>query len=91
MHKEEKDNIIKRFALHENDRGSVEVQVALLSRRIKILEQHLKRHPKDFSSKRALSMLIGKRNKFLKYLQKHKPESYEKLISSIETLSDSTT
>ncbi|MCS7213403.1 MAG: 30S ribosomal protein S15 [Candidatus Calescibacterium sp.] len=83
MLKEEKEKIIKEFALHENDRGSVEVQIGLLTRRIKLLEQHLKKHPKDFSSKRALYVLISRRNKFLKYLQKNKPESYKKIISAL--------
>lgn len=81
MLKEEKEETIKKFALHENDRGSIEVQVGLLTKRIKILERHLKSYPKDFSSKRALYTLISKRNRFLKYLRKNKPESYKKLKS----------
>lgn len=82
MLKDEKEEIIKKFALHEKDRGSIEVQIGLLTKRIKILEKHLKNYPKDFSSKRALYTLISRRNRFLKYLQKNKPESYKKIISS---------
>lgn len=79
----DKESIIKEFALHDRDRGSVEVQVALLTRRIKLLEQHLKKHPKDFSAKRALYMIIGKRERFLRYLRKNKPESYKKVVEKL--------
>lgn len=81
MLKDELEDVIKRFALHGNDRGSVEVQVGILTKRIKTLEQHLKRHPKDFSSKRALHILIGRRNRLIRYLQRRKPESYAKVAS----------
>jgi len=77
---EKKSEIIKEFQIHENDTGSVEVQIALLTARIKHLTEHLKKHPKDFHSRRGLMKMIGRRRKLLKYLRRTKPEVYRELI-----------
>ncbi len=80
---EKKAQIIKKYQLHESDTGSPEVQIALLTERIKNLISHLKEHRKDFHSKRGLFKLIGKRKRLLNYLKRTAPERYEKLIVSL--------
>ncbi|PLV59998.1 30S ribosomal protein S15 [Thermotoga sp. KOL6] len=80
---ERKSEIIKEFQIHENDTGSVEVQIALLTARIKHLTEHLKVHPKDFHSRRGLMKMIGRRRKLLKYLRRTKPEVYRELIAKL--------
>ncbi len=80
---EKKAEIIKEFQIHEGDTGSVEVQVAILTARIKHLTEHLKKHPKDFHSRRGLMKMVGRRRKLLKYLRRTKPESYRELIEKL--------
>ncbi len=80
---EEKKEIIKDFGRHENDVGSPEVQIALLTKRIKILEEHLKSHKHDFSSKRRLLILIAKRKRLLDYLSQTNPERYQFVITKL--------
>jgi len=80
---EKKAEIIKEFQIHENDTGSVEVQIAILTARIKHLTEHLKKHPKDFHSRRGLMKMVGRRRRLLKYLRKVKPESYRELIEKL--------
>lgn len=75
--------IVEEFQINEKDTGSVEVQVALLSARIKHITEHLKNHPKDFHSRRGLMSMVGKRRKMLKYLKKGKPELYQELIKKL--------
>jgi small subunit ribosomal protein S15 len=75
--------IVEEFQINEKDTGSVEVQVALLSARIKHITEHLKKHPKDFHSRRGLMSMVGKRRKMLKYLKKGKPELYQELIKKL--------
>ena len=65
MEPEKKEQIIKEFQIHEGDTGSVEVQVALLTARIRHLTEHLKKHPKDYHSRRGLMKMVGRRRKFL--------------------------
>jgi len=67
---ENKSKIIKKHAVHEKDTGSPEVQIALLSEEIENLVSHLKKHPKDFHSKRGLIKMVVKRKKLLNYLKK---------------------
>jgi len=83
LHPEKKAEIIKEFQLHEGDTGSVEVQIALLTARIKHLTEHLKKHPKDYHSRRGLMKMIGHRRKMLKYLKREKPEAYKELIKKL--------
>ena len=78
--KENKQNIIKEFAVHEGDTGSPEVQIAILSKRISELTEHIKKNPKDNQSRRGMQQMIGKRRKFLNYLLKNDIERYRSII-----------
>ena len=69
LNTEEKAQIVKKFALHEGDTGSPEVQVALLSKQIQELSEHLKLHKKDNHSRRGLLQMVGKRRRLLQYLK----------------------
>ena len=80
---EAKKAIMAEFKLHDSDTGSPEVQVALLSKRINQLTEHLKVHKKDFHTRRGLLMLIGKRRRLLDYLMKKDVERYRTLIKSL--------
>jgi small subunit ribosomal protein S15 len=82
--KKKKAQIIKKFATHENDTGSSEVQIALLTEEIKNLTEHLKMHKKDFSSRRGLLSKVSERRKLLKYLEKENAESFADLISKLK-------
>ena len=79
----EKKEIIDKFKLSENDTGSVQVQVALLTARINHLQQHLKDNPKDNHSRRGLLRMVGKRKGFLLYLKERDIEAYRKLIKEL--------
>ena len=79
----EKKEIIDKFKLSENDTGSVQVQVALLTARINHLQQHLKDNPKDNHSRRGLLQMVGKRKGFLLYLKERDIEAYRKLIKEL--------
>ena len=78
--KDTKQSIIKEFAVHEGDTGSPEVQIAILSKRISELTEHLKKNPKDNHSRRGMQQMIGKRRKFLNYLLKNDIERYRSII-----------
>jgi small subunit ribosomal protein S15 len=81
--KKKKGEIITQFRLKENDSGSVEVQVALLTERINQLTEHLKLYPQDRHSRHALHGVIGKRKRFLGYLNRTEPERYHSLIARL--------
>lgn len=81
--KEKKTQLIGSFATSESDTGSVEVQCAVLTERIKNLTEHLKTHAKDFSSRNGLMILVARRKRLLKYLERKSPERYTKLIESL--------
>lgn len=83
MEKDEKTKVIEDFRLHESDSGSPEVQVALLTRRISEISDHLKTHKKDYASRRGLLVLVGKRSALLKYLNENDRERYRKLIERL--------
>jgi small subunit ribosomal protein S15 len=78
-----KKEIIKQFGRNENDTGSPEVQIALLTERIKNLTEHFKDHVKDHHSRRGLLTLVGRRRRFLDYLKKTDVESYRKIIVTL--------
>ncbi|MCM8818019.1 MAG: 30S ribosomal protein S15 [Candidatus Omnitrophica bacterium] len=78
-----KKEIIDKFKRHENDTGSPEVQIAILTKRIEALNEHFKKHKKDFNSRRGFLKLIGRRRKLLRYLQQTDPEKYRKIISEL--------
>ncbi len=73
----------QEYKLHDRDTGSVEVQVALLSKRIKDLTEHLQGHMKDHSSRRGLIVMVSKRRRLLDYLSKTHEERYKKLIDRL--------
>ena len=81
--KEAKSGLIGKFAKHEGDTGSTEVQVALLTGRINHLTEHMKTHKKDFGSRHGLLKLVGKRGRLLKYLSRTEPERYQQIISRL--------
>ncbi|MDP9800291.1 small subunit ribosomal protein S15 [Arcanobacterium wilhelmae] len=83
LEKERKDAIIKEYATHEGDTGSPEVQVAILTERIKGLTEHFKSHKHDHHSRRGLMLLIGKRKRLLRYLAEEDIERYRSLISRL--------
>ena len=83
MDKERKGEIITQFRLKENDSGSVEVQVALLTERINRLTEHLKLYPQDRHSRHALHGVIGKQRRFLAYLNRTDPKRYYALITRL--------
>lgn len=83
MLKERKNEILKEFATHEGDTGSPEVQIALLTERIRELTEHLKQHPKDHHSRRGLYKMIGQRKSLLKYLTKVDIERYRSIIKRL--------
>ena len=80
---DEKLKIIKKYKLHETDTGSAEVQIALLTDEIKRLLIHLKKHSKDFHSKRGLLKMVAKRKKFLNYLKEKGLKRYNSIIKKI--------
>ena len=81
--KEEKLEIVDKHGKHESDTGSAEVQIAMLTKRINELTEHLRTHPKDHYSRRGLLKLVGRRRRFLNYLQKHNLEGYRALIKEL--------
>ena len=81
--KEKKTEVIKGFRVHEQDTGSPEVQVALLTERINELTPHFKTHKKDHHSRRGLLMLVGTRRRLLDYLKTIDTTRYQKLIDRL--------
>jgi len=80
---EEKQSIIGDYRLHENDTGSPEVQIAILSRRINNLTDHLKIHKKDFHSRRGLLKMVGQRRALLNYLKDSDFDRYRTVIERL--------
>ncbi len=80
---EDRAEIIKKFAQHEGDTGSPEVQIALLTKRIEHLNGHLAEHPGDHHSRRGLLMLVGQRRRLQGYLKNKDIERYRKLIAEL--------
>jgi small subunit ribosomal protein S15 len=80
---EMKQSVIKDFARAANDTGSAEVQIAILTKEITELTEHLKIHKKDFSSRRGLLKKVGKRNSLLKYLTRIDRERYQAVIAKL--------
>ncbi len=78
-----KEEITKKFQLHEKDTGSADVQIAILTERIAEITEHLKRYPKDHGSRLALLKLVGQRRKLLEYLNSTDTERYKNLIKRL--------
>jgi len=83
MEKEEKTGVISNFRLHESDTGSPEVQVALLTERIRYLTEHFQTHKKDHHSRRGLLKMVGQRRRLLDYLKARHADRYKKLIETL--------
>jgi small subunit ribosomal protein S15 len=80
---ERKTELVKEYATHEGDTGSPEVQVAILSERIRNLTEHLKDHKKDFHSRRGLLIMVGQRRRMLDYVKGINVGRYEQLIARL--------
>lgn len=80
---ERKASLIKEFAVKQGDTGSPEVQVAILTERIKNLTEHMKDHKKDFISRRGLLMMVGQRRRLLDYVKGQNSARYETLIKRL--------
>lgn len=83
MLKEEKTAIIQQYAMHEGDTGSPEVQIAVLTKRINDLTEHLRTHKKDHHSRRGLLKMVGQRRNLLNYLMKVDIERYRAIIAKL--------
>jgi small subunit ribosomal protein S15 len=83
MTNEEKTAVMQEFALHEGDTGSPEVQIAVLTKRINDLTDHLKIHSKDHHSRRGLLKMVGHRRNLLAYLQNNDVERYRSVIAKL--------
>lgn len=83
LSKEKKRRIMEEYGSGPNDTGSTEVQVALLTARINEITEHLKRHKKDYSSRRGLLMLVGRRSALLRYLARKDRSRYQNLIKRL--------
>jgi small subunit ribosomal protein S15 len=81
--KEEKEEIIRKFRVHDNDSGSPEVQIALLTERIKQLTGHFQVHKKDYHSRRGLLKLVGQRRRLLDYLKSRKIDKYRRIVKEL--------
>ena len=84
LNAEKKAEIVKEYQLSEGDTGSPEVQVAILTERIRNLTDHMKEHKKDFHSRRGLLKLVGQRRRLLDYLKKTGEDRYQTLIKRLD-------
>ncbi|MBA4393103.1 MAG: 30S ribosomal protein S15 [Desulfobacca sp.] len=83
LYAEQKKEILGKFGVHPTDTGSPEIQIALLSERIKYLTEHFKTHKKDHHSRRGLLKLVGQRKRMLSYLKRKDAERYRTLIQEL--------
>ena len=81
--KEDKKKVIEKFKTHENDTGSSEVQIAILTQKINRLNEHLKANKKDHHSRRGLVIMVGKRKRLLGYLKNNDMGRYKKIIKEL--------
>ena len=81
--KEKKQELIESFKIHEHDTGSPEVQIAILTERIRNLSQHFDTHKHDFNSRRGLLKLVGRRRRLLRYLREKDRQRYSALIERL--------
>ena len=81
--KDRKQEIIRRFQVHDKDSGSPEVQIALLTERIKQLTNHFQVHKKDYHSRRGLLKLVGQRRRLLDYLKSRKIDKYRRIVKEL--------
>jgi len=83
LNREEKNEVINKYKIHENDTGSPEVQIAILTEKINYLTDHFKTHKKDYHSRRGLLKMVGRRRKLLDYLKKKDITRYRKIIKEL--------
>ncbi len=81
--KTEKEEITSSIRLHASDTGSTDVQVALLTERIRYMTDHLRNHRKDHHSQRGLMKIVGRRRRLLRYLSRREPDRYKALIAAL--------
>lgn len=81
--KEEREALIEKYRSSPADRGSTRVQIALLTRRITDLTEHLRQHPKDHHSRQGLLKWVGRRRRLLRYLNRTDPEAYRQLVKDL--------
>jgi len=79
----DKQAVIEKYRLHENDRGSAPVQIALLTARINDLTEHFRAHPKDHHGRRGLLQMVGQRRRLLEYMKRTDVERYRELIAEL--------
>jgi small subunit ribosomal protein S15 len=84
LDKKAKEKIIEKFKTHDQDTGSAQVQIAILTAEIKDLTDHLKMHKKDFSSRRGLLRKVNERRKLLRYLLRETPKEHAKLVEKLK-------
>lgn len=84
LKREQKEKIIKKYKLHDADTGSQEVQMAILTEEINQLISHLKKHPKDHSSRRGLLAKVNQRKKLLMYLKKENEKRYANIVKKLK-------
>lgn len=82
--KDQKRAIVDNFKQGSNDSGSPEVQIALLTEKVKILTEHLKSHQKDFASRRGLLMMVGRRSKLLRFLARKDVNRYRAIVKKLD-------
>ena len=83
MEKDTKQDLIGKYKIHDTDTGSPEVQIALLSERIKYLTEHFRTHKKDFHSRRGLLKMVGRRRRLLDYLKNKSVDRYKKMVEDL--------
>ncbi len=84
MKREDKKKVIKKYAQHDKDTGSAQVQAAVLTTRINQLTEHLQKHKNDVHSRQGLLKLVGKRRRHLQYLKTKNKDEYEKLVDQLQ-------
>lgn len=83
LDKRKKERIIEKFAVHKNDTGSSQVQIAILTEEIKELTKHLREHKKDVSSRRGLMKKVGERRRLMKYMEREDKKGFDKLMKAL--------
>ncbi len=83
MATQKRQELVKQFQQHDSDSGSPQVQVAILTARIKEMTEHLRIHKHDFASRRGLLLMVGRRSRLLKYLARIDREAYQALIKRL--------
>lgn len=78
-----KTDLIQKYRTHKDDTGSIEVQIAILTKKVSDLTKHLQEHKKDFDSRRGLLVMVGKRRRLLNYLKKSDEDKYTKIIGDL--------